>query len=379
MYADVLFTFFCFLEVPLTLAALLIPNGVTFGAVLGLYALGDVFFGYALDVVQRRRLSGGASAHAVQKASEPQELGGSAWCPTYCVERPPSLVAVLFRGPTSRSMPEGLPFASSSPRMSPRMTRVGTAPGGGNFYGAAVLHKGETTGRVAPPTTPRSPDFYFHTQRYSTPSPFRDQLVAQSSWGGALRVNTMWCVHWFCGVLLAEKAAEPAEDGLGSMSPRVMQLLDDYDSALIEAQAPRDHVRAAVGAGGHFGVQSVGTANAGPAIHLFQERRITLAAHLMASAAALLLASVCVPALKLGLFALNPVLLGKRLGALVALRLLADLGACWAFSSSTEELQGVGRAVLWSRHRELSVLHAWLFRALVLACPVFVTLAAALF
>lgn len=130
----------------------------------------------------------------------------------------------------------------------------------------------------------------------------------------------------------------------GAMSPRVSHLLDEYDAAVIDCQ---------MGRGG------------GQSVYLFQDRKLSLTAHLLGSTAALCLATVACVFADVRSHGLGLPQIAVRVAVFFVVRAFTDIVACWALERSSLEVHQHGRAGLWESRHELANFHGWMYRALV--------------
>lgn len=160
------------------------------------------------------------------------------------------------------------------------------------------------------------------------------------------------CINYYCCIWRSDKES-------GVMSPRVSQLLQEYDSTVIKLGAAMS--------GSHDNV------NITTVVYIQQERKVTITTHLVGNTLALGLAVLCVPLLGLHTMSLGELIF--RIIALVTVRAAVDLIACWVLGGVNPEAANDGHTVLWHRQPELASLHTWLYRSLAGICPLLIVIA----
>lgn len=325
MYTDVAWAFTMFLEVAFTFTFLLIPHTISFAVAVSINVLLDVLFVCVLDTLQKRRLR---ASPAPTKTVE--EVGLSEWSPTYCIERPRSMISTIMSGSLSRWPSEATPLSQGASSGQASQARAGRAAWGG-----------------------RAGD------RISSPRAAAVQGKLRECWSRC-REGCDGCDC--CG----PRASEPLADESGAMSPRVSYLMDEYNDAVIQCMArPRSRKSGSSGS---------------MAVYLYQERKLTFSTHLLGNTVALALAASCVPILlasgDLRFHTFQWTELVLRIVALLVLRCFADYLACWCLEYTSTEVHPDMRALLWETGYEMSTCHGWTYRVLMAVCPLFAVIAA---
>jgi len=172
--------------------------------------------------------------------------------------------------------------------------------------------------------------------------------------GGSLRGSgnepTMGSIGSTCGPNYSDANTRITEESCprfsGTMSPRVSALLDEYDAAVIDCR--------------------MSASCEAQALYLFQDRRLTLTAHLLGSIVAIGFAAfACAHTPKLWSHGSGWYELVWRVSVLCLLRAIADILACGTLEYSSTNIHKHGRAGLWESRHELSNFYSWLFRALI--------------
>lgn len=270
------------------------------------------------------------------------EEGAEQWSPTYCIERPRSIFAVLANCSLPRWPQETSPLLRPPPPVPvvgrgsrPVVPRIGT---GGSLAGLG-------RDSPAPPNSPVS-------RR-------REELATIAS--RSLSSRACGLVNRCCGVPDAvEQKSEPQ-----IMSPRVMHIIDDFNFALNQSTVPVVDPRRSIHSDN---ISARPVTSMGLSIYLYQERKITLVTTVQVNTVALVIAAIVV-------VVNNSVpQLAARLSWLLFLRVTADVLACVAFQKNSTNVPAAGLSLLWSRHGLLTV-HGWLYYTLVAGCAVVVVLA----
>lgn len=305
LYADVLYLLTMFVEVPYAFVFLLVPHTITFAVAALLNVLCDFLFVQALDIKHRQRCKtpkawGGPPAPGTALGPVSEAGGGS---PTYCLERRESAFLALADG-------------------------------------VLVPQTSETTSlRASEAITGMSP---------SEPNGLLWERIS-SACSTCYNTSTACCTQRCPSVLRWFSVSEEPE----LMSPRISQLLDDYDVGVILWTEP----------------------NKGFSAYFHQGWKIAVTTHLLGSTMALIFAVVLVPVLGLHskVHLWRHELLYRSL-TLVGLRVLTDLAACHNLErefGAAEDLQGNAYARLWESRQELRTLQCWAFRVLGGICPLF--------
>eukprot|EP00747_Dinoflagellata_sp_TGD_P164072 gnl/TRDRNA2_/TRDRNA2_183510_c0_seq1.p1 gnl/TRDRNA2_/TRDRNA2_183510_c0~~gnl/TRDRNA2_/TRDRNA2_183510_c0_seq1.p1 ORF type:complete len:556 (+),score=61.33 gnl/TRDRNA2_/TRDRNA2_183510_c0_seq1:284-1951(+) len=322
MYADLAFAIAVFLEIPFAFVFLLIPHVATFCVATACNMLLDVAFVWALDALQQRRMRLALMPPAPKLADA---SGPDQWSPTYCIERPKTLLATVM----SCSL-------SHLPNEKTRLTAQEAPDNAGRLPAKSE----------APPTNEEDPEAPWYKRYWAS---------ARRSFDSAGEKSRECCTSFkdTCSV-----------ESDGSMSPRVSHLLEEYDSMVIKCR------------GGWNGLRGN---SSGQIIYLFQERKITLLTHLLSSTLAFAIAASTVWLLRLHpqfahTISWQEILI--RICVLLVLRILADLIACRVLEWSCEDLDQKGRCALWDGRADLSTWRAWAHRVIVGLCPLFAVVAA---
>lgn len=320
LYSDILYVLTMFLEVPFAFVFLLVPHTLTFVVAAAVNVLTDFFFVQALDIKHRQRCkaptsSGGPPAPGTAAAACTESGGGS---PTYCLERRESIFLALADG-TLVPRPSESTFLRS-----PEASRQGDS---------------------CLPNWILAWQIWGHIS--SAASRCYNACVA-----GFLRSMQCCCpfvLRWWYNRGTGSKTND-------TMSPRVSQLLDDYD----------------------VGVILWTEQNNGYSAYFHQGWKIAITTHLLGSTMALVFAVVLVPVLGLQGFYMHGIELFCRSIALIILRVLTDLIACRSLEKAfgdAADLQGSAYARLWESRQELRTLQSWSFRTLAGICPLFAVMA----
>mmetsp|Transcript_116668 Transcript_116668/g.206403 ORF Transcript_116668/g.206403 Transcript_116668/m.206403 type:complete len:573 (-) Transcript_116668:113-1831(-) len=306
LYSDVLYLLTMFVEVPYAFVFLLVPHTITFAVAASVNVVFDFVFVQALDIKHRQRCrapkaSGGPPPPGTAPWPVSEAGGGS---PTYCLERRESAFLALADG-----------------MLVPQTT--------------------ETTSLVSPPESTGSSQWIAGRRLWERISSAASRCYSSSA----------VCCTRCCPSLLRWFSASEEEPEL--MSPRISQLMDDYDEGVILWTEP----------------------NKGFSAYFHQGWKIAVTTHLLGSTMALIFAVVLVPVLGLHsrVHLWGNELLYRSL-ALIGIRIITDLAACHnlerAFGAAAD-LQGSAYARLWESRQELRTPQCWAFRVLAGICPLF--------
>lgn len=324
MYSDFAFALTVFLEVPLAFAFLYIPDPLIFWLAAITNAVLDVLFVCVLDTLQSRRLQLSALGHA-PPVEAPDERGLERWHPGFCQVRPATIIAAAASGAVERRVP------NEGSRLAAQQLASGQPAGAREATDAEESGDGANRGRTAA---------------------LREALgSARDGCCSAIEACNAACLRY-----LPERSSKEEQP---PMSPRVSQLLDEYDTMLIKSRECQPR----------FGCDP------GPTIYLYQERKIPFLAHLCGNTLAVVFAALCVAVV--GLHGFDSGGLVMRISALLVLRVMADMAACWVLEVLCTAIPRERADLLWGSRQELSTLHGWFFRMLASLCPLFAVVAAA--
>lgn len=322
MYGDFTFALTMFLEVPFAFVFLYIPHSATFWLAAVANTLLDVLFVYVLDTLQQRRLRlaalvGGKTRDLQQQSAD--EGGTARWSPVPCLHRPTSMIAAAMNRAIDTQEPT-------------EVSRLAAAAPAAQRPAAAA-------------------------QQPVTAEPVESESSMQTCVGQCQ--ERLGAAFQRC----FPPRSEESPPSPSMMSPRVSLLMDEYDAMLIKCSksqtvAPvEEHSDTAL------------------TIYLYQERKIPFLAHLLGSTVAVAFAAVS--AAVVGLHSFETKELVARVIGLLALRIVADMAACWVLERLCYAIPRDRIVILWESRPELSTLHGWLFRMLVSICPLFAVVAAA--